>query len=172
MRPILEAGAERLDEEAAKAGAIDVEFARDGLAAFQPDAGDAGGAFLDIDDLALDPTHAPRFGVAAQKPGVEAGVEVKGVGRGGEAGAGGEAAAEPILPRGDGVEAIGAEFVRDAERAGAAPIMVKGDEAEVAADGAEGVHVAVAVAAPSLELDAELERPLAGAEEFVLVYAQ
>jgi len=50
--------------------------------------------------------------------------------------------------------------------------MLECNQADVAADGAEGVHVAVAGLAPVDEFDAELERAVGRPEQGILVHPQ
>ena len=83
VRPVLVAGLQRLlDQQAAKAGAIDEQVAVDPLRRLRapPRRRSRRPARSDVDDLAFDALHAARLGVAAQVPRVQAGVEVVGVG--------------------------------------------------------------------------------------------
>ena len=82
VRPILIAGFQLLlDQQAAKARAIDEQVARDLLAVGERHRFDeaVSRAQRGVDDLALDPPDAARLGIAAQEFGVERGIEVEGV---------------------------------------------------------------------------------------------
>ena len=80
--PVLVAGLEGLlDEQPAKAGAVDEQVTFDGLARIQHQRFDeaALAVLLDLADLALDASHAELLGELAQEFGVHAGVEMIGV---------------------------------------------------------------------------------------------
>jgi hypothetical protein len=81
-------------------------------------------------------------------------------------------ALEAVGERCDDIGAVGAEIICEAQGLGAAPIMVELDEAEVPADSAEAVDVAVALPPPVDELDAELDGTLGFPQEFILVEAE
>ena len=116
-------------------------------------------AQIDFGDLAFDPFDPARFGMAAQEFRIEAGIEVirvpervehrRRVGGG---------ALKPTLQRRYRVQREVSKRNRIAERAGAEPLLVEGSDAEVVAEPAERMEVAVIWPQPVDEFDAQLER--------------
>ena len=160
MSPVLERDIERLaDQERAKAGAIEEKIGIDAIAVLQLHALDEATipAAMHRDDLAFDPPRALRLRALAQEPRVEHGVEMVGVGNLRQRRIGRRIAGcghEPALRRRNGVQRIGADVLRAPRRLCLQPILVERQQAEIAADRAEAVDIAVADLAPVVELDA------------------
>jgi hypothetical protein len=125
----------------------------------------------DVDDLAFHAPHPAPGGPAAQELGVEAGVEMIGVGEGradrarvfvGQV--------EHALPAHRHGEAV-VEPVADIVAGGlsAQPVMLEVEPAPALAESAEGVDIAAAGLVPADELDAQLEAALGGGHELGLV---
>jgi hypothetical protein len=174
--PVLVAGLEgALDQQAAKARAVDEQIALDTLAAREGDRFDEAvlGPLGDRGDLALDPPHPAALGIGAQEFGVEAGVEVEGVKElvEGESGVG-AGAAELAGRGGDGAHRPGRDVLHHPALALAEIELVEVHALEVVAVAAERVEIAGAGRAPVDELDAELERALGRGDELVLVDAE
>ena len=176
MAPVLIAGLQRaLDQEPAKARAVDIEGAAQFAAIFQFQGPDIAGLAVQghIRDLALHPGHAQAFGVPAQVGGVEPGVEMEGVVQPAQGCALDlRHATEPARHRHVMVETVIPQRPAPTLQHVVEPVVVERDVAEVFADGAEGVHVAVTFAPPVHELDAELEGGLGLADELVLIDPQ
>jgi len=176
VRPILKAGSKRLfDQQAAKAGTVDEELARDRLAAFQGDRLNEAiaGPLGVVDDLALDASHTPAFRVSPQVGRIESSIEMIGVadlgqGRIHRLGLGRH---ELVVQGGLGADAIGVHRRRASELTRLQPILVWIEPADVLADRAEGVNIAIPRRAPVAKLNAELEGALGGLQEVVLVNA-
>ena len=176
VRPVVIARCERaLDQEAAKAGAVEEQVACDPLARGENQSGDVAGVAVPFDaiDLAFGALDPAVDGEAAEVGGVQPRVEVEGVGHRWQRLRGDRpAAVHTAGARGDLVKRIGVQWLGEAELAGAQPVMLEGDQPDVAADVAERMHVAVARLAPAVESDAELERAAGGAEKGVLIQPQ
>src|SRR5207249_1815384 len=112
---------------------------------------------------------AALLGEAAQELGIEARVEMVGV-RQRRLDAAGLAlnVREAVAGNRNRMEDIMAERLGDAELATAQPVMVEGDNAEGAADQAEGVDIGFVGLAPAVERDAELIGAAGRGEEFGL----
>src|SRR5690606_8018571 len=171
MAPVVERNAQGLPEEqAAKPGAVDEQVPREFAAVLEPDRGDvaAAGVLVDLDDLAFDPLHTPRFGKAAEEAGIEAGIEVIGVGQLAERRARvGRWVRETVAPG----HRRGEEIVLKPAEAVLQPELVEADAFEIETEIAERVEVAFARLAPVAELDAELDRAASSGEELALVHA-
>ncbi len=172
--PAVEADAESTrDQQGAEARAVDEQVAGDPLPCLEPEGGDAVARALDLDDAPLGTDHAPGFGEAAEPGGVAPGVDVEGVGHGGQRRCRQRlAAVHPAAPRRRFVQREAAQRAGQRQRTSPLPIVLERDQPDVPADVAEGVHVALARRTPADELDAELERAAAGAEHRVLVEAE
>ena len=163
MRPVLEPGFELLlDQEAAKARAVDEEIRAHLLAALQHHRFDeaVGAAQPRIHDLAFGAPHAARLGVAAQIRGIQTRVEVIGVGdvRKGRGRRHIVRGRHEFAERGGGgVQGVGADVDGLAREEQLQPILVKRQQSVVVADGAEAMNVAIPGTPPVDELDAELE---------------
>ena len=121
-------------------------------------------------DAPFRPFDAAQFGEFAQIGGVQPGIEMKRIGHVGDRLAGDRAV--PMHPpgaRGDFVERVSVQRLRHAKRTAAQPIVLEGDQADIAADRAERVHIGVAGPQPIGELDAELEGAAGCADEGVLI---
>src|SRR5947209_5775632 len=165
MRPILELRTERLaDEQRAKAGAVDKQVAFDRGARFENEGFDVTALTIlpHFRDLAFDAPHALLFGKAAQVAPVESRIEVIGIVER-------HILRWPEPPRRSRfmLEAIGADLTRDAELARAEPEMMEIDHPGRAPHRPERVDVAVALARPVLEGNAELECRPRGADEIL-----
>ena len=155
MAPILPSRFQQLlDQQAAKAGAVDEQIAFDPFARLQAQGGDmaAFAVLLGIEDAALDTPRAMAFGEGAQESGVTAGIEVIGIIDVRLVG-GGEALGFRRLQ----LEAIGAKLVGQALLARAQPDMVEVGHPGRPADLAEAVEIAIADPRPILEGYAQLE---------------
>src|SRR6185437_9509411 len=163
MRPVLVAGVQGLlDQQPAETGAIEEQVALDAFAAFQYHRLDETvvAAQLHIDDRAFGTTHPQILRITTQQPPVQARVEMVGVGDVGQrriswhvGGRRHELAARPRQR----VQGIRAQFVGDAQTARLQPELVERQRADVVAQAAETMEIAVADARPVDELDAELE---------------
>ena len=176
VAPVLIAGLQRpLDQEPAKARAVDVESAAHFAAVLEFQGPDIAGLAIQghIRDLAFYPRDAEAFGVPAQIGGVEPGVEMEGVVQAAQRRALDlRHPAEAARHRHMIVETVIPQRPAPTLQHVVEPVVVERDVAEVFADGAEGVHVAVTFAPPVHELDPELEGGHGLADELVLVDAK
>ena len=177
VRPVIEPHAQRLvDEQPAKAGAIDEQVRADHFAVVQRHAVDEAilGAQRHVHDLALAPPHAAFLRIGRQKPRKQRGVEVERVGDLAERAVAhlGLRAHELVFQRGGGVDRIGGEITGTALRVGLQPVMVHPQPFPVLPDHAEAVDIALPLLPPVDELDAQLEAALGAGHELVLVQPQ
>jgi hypothetical protein len=178
VRPVLVAGLQGLlDQQPAEARAVDEQFAIDALAAFQRHRFDEAvvGALVHLADLAFDALHAALLRQFAQEARVQGGVEVVGVGDVGQRRIRRRipvAGREPALRRHHGLRRIVADRSRASGQVQLEPELVERQRPQRTADGAEAVDIAVADAAPVLELDAEFDRGLGALDELRFVDAQ
>ena len=134
----------------------------------------AGGTIeADIADLAFNPHHTARFGIAAQELRIEPGVKVIGIviGRQDVALFGRRRGEFSALGRRPGHAQL-VQLRRLAARLRGQPILVQRQEIKVAAIGAERVEIGVVLLAPVDELDPQLEAALRGGNEVILGNAQ
>ena len=176
MRPFFVAGVQRaLDQQPAKARAIDEQVGIVGQAIFERDAGDKAACPIELDrgDLAFDALYMPRFGIFAEERRIEPGVEMIGIVEGGEH------AARILrgivkLPRRRRLPGhaniIEAGFAAGQPRGD--PVLVDIGDVVWSAKAAERVEIAMAKLGPIDKLDAELERALRGFDEFVFIDAE
>ena len=170
VRPVIEPGLHRpLDQQRAKAGAVDEEIGFQPAVAIEHECRNISGFAVALHPLdgTFGAQGTPRFGIMAQECGIERGVEVIGVRQ--------VRTARPRhaqIARGDLVGRIMRQVLRMAERLGAQPVMAKSDKARRLPDRAKRVHVAMAFTAPAIERDAELEAAFGLAQELGLVDAQ
>ena len=166
-RPVFVTGLEGLfDQHTPKTGTVDEEIAFDPFARLQFERRDkpALAILLDFLDQAFNPFDALGLAESPQESGIEAGIEMIGVidvglfGRVESPGLGGLK-----------FVAIGIQFIPDAALLRIHPDIVELPHPVRLADLAEGVDVAVALAAPILECDSELEGRLGGAHELALI---
>jgi len=174
VRPVLVPGLHRLlDDQAAKARAVDEQVGGDRLAVRHGHRFHEAvvAAQRDVRHLALAPRDAVRLGIAAQISGVEPGIELEGMGDMADRALGhlGIGAHELVGARGRAVDRVGGEVRGAAHGAHLQPILVAAQPAQVLADHAEGMEIGVAPVRPVDELDAQLEAALGAADEVVLV---
>src|SRR6185437_15985581 len=149
-----------LDQQAAKARAVDEEVAADDLPVSQLDGSNriALRRRFDVHDFALGADDAAALGVLAQIGRIKTGVELVGVReRGQQRSAIRDRRAEPIQRCGDDRQRVIADRCRVAGEAAPQPKMVEGNAADCRAVGAEGMNIRVAGSSPAAKLDAELE---------------
>ena len=174
--PVLIAGLQRaFDEQAAKARAVDEQLPLDPAAILQRHMADMAGFAVQrhIANLALDPHHPALFGIAAQEPGVEPRVEVVGIVKGGKDIAlfrrrRGELA--PLRRCPGHAQVLQLRCLAPCSRG--EPVLMERQEIEIAAIGAERVEIAVPLATPVDELNAQLERALRCRDKVVFGNAQ
>src|SRR5271154_2082168 len=173
MRPVLKACFKRLlDQETPKAGAIDVEICPNPLAIVEQERVDKPviAAEFDVDNLAFEARDASRLGKFTQKPRVQAGVEMKGIGHSRKNRS--RVVARPRKFAGAGrdrSQRVVCDISLIAGLAQFEPALMKGVRPNIGANSSKRVEIAVSQPTPVPELDAELERRLRLANEFVLV---
>ena len=175
VRPVLVAGLERaLDQQRAKAGAVDEQVGGADTAILQRDALDeaALAILLYRADLALVPYHAARLRESAQVRGIQPGIELIGIIEGRRARCADRSRAArtcPAWPRPRPCRVIQADVAFRPRRE---PVLVHGHRVEGPAEAAEGVEIATPRPRPIDELDAELKGALCRPDEVILVDAE
>ena len=176
VAPVVKAGVQGLlDEQRAKARAVDEQITRHALTALHHHAShEAVAAVLfNTDDPAFGAAHAACFGEAPKVLRIQARVEVKGVGDGRQRRVRRvHRARELAMPRRHGVHRVRTQFLGLPGREQPVPVVVERHQPQVLPDGTKRVDVAVALATPVHELDAQLEAGHGAAHEVVFVDAQ
>ena len=178
VAPVLVTRLQRfLNQQAAKAGAIDEQLPRNGLAVVEADRNDIAtiGIAANLLDLAFDSRRPLPFRKGAKILRIEAGVEVIGVANFRERWTGrGVRSAEPRhggRRRTHGIVRDQPSF-RAAQPFFAQVKLVKGNAVQILSEMTEWVDIPVAFPAPVHEFDAEFECAPRGGEELVLGDAQ
>lgn len=161
MRPILIRLLQGIaEEERAEAGAIDEQIGLDLPAVCKNDSIDVTALAIkaDIDDASLDALGARGFGVAAEEGREKGGIEMLGpvVALERLRAFTRRQRCEAAHTRSHDWQTIVADIVPPPRLAGADPVMMKGNAAEIMPERAERVHVALADVAPVEEVDTEL----------------
>ena len=160
MSPVLEAGLELLlDQQSTKARAIDEQVALNPASVSEDDRIDVAvfGIALDGDDAAFLSNHRALFGKPAQEFGIEAGIEMEGVGERRQGAVRWRIEVrEAIGGNGQRVEHVMPERLGQPELQPSKPVMVKWDDAERRTDQSKGVDIAFGRLAPAFESNAEL----------------
>src|SRR5688572_14932509 len=107
---------------------------------------------FDARDLALDPPYSLGFADATQVRGVQSGIEVVGV-----VDLDGFGERKPAGFRGFALEAVVTEFAAEPRLLRRQPVVLEIAHPGGAADGPEGVHVAITEPAPVFKGDSQLE---------------
>ena len=169
--PFVITGLERaFDQQPAKARTVDEQIGLEHAPVVERDRGDVPGIAGDCGrgDLAFVADDAARFGIGAEKPGIEASVEMIGVAEGrADAARVGQRLGEAITACRAPCHGEVVERHRAARRARGEPMLVDGDEVERFAKLAERVEIAMADFRPVDELDAQLEAALGRLHELV-----
>ena len=163
------------DQQSTKAGAVDEQLAFDAPAIVEFHRFDEAALrmLMHLGDTALDALHPTCLRVAAQKAGVEAGVELEGIGdlrqrRLGDI----QRSREAILRRCHAGEGELVDALKATESAQLEEIVMEGNRFDRHAEHAEWMQITVTDSCPVIKADAELEGGLRAANEIVLVDAE
>src|SRR5690606_25247266 len=161
-----------LDQQAAKAGAVDEEIAFDTLAAFEHDRRDEPvlAPLLHVHNLPFGTNHAPLLGVTPQEARIQCRVEVKRISNIGKWGIPGvDRAHELPASARNGLQGEVAQVRGGLEQPVLQPVGVKRYAFHAQTERPERMNIAMADTGPIDELNAELESRSSASNKVVLV---